>query len=239
MNNNKMRFIENKYSSKLFTGNGWLITFTDLISLMVAFFVMLYAMSTPNDNSFKYQVEGLDKDKKILASDNHGKKASFYGLHRTFSRRAVSISYMEAVLSSKIEENPVFKNAVLTVADDKLIISLPLSEYMEIKGGIAEIKNGKESLFFEIAEMFGNISNKIDVAVYAGGDEKTHDISLSLAYAAKIRNSLKRLGHKNGIGIFTSVNDRIFDQLKLNDVMKEAYLSRVDIIINSDGLIID
>ena len=234
-----MRSVENKYPAKTFSGNGWLITFTDLISLMVAFFVMLYAMSTPNDNSFKYQVEGLDKDRKAVVSDSHGKKASFYGLHRTFSRRAVSINYMEAVLSSKIEENSVFKNIVLTVLEDKLVISLPLTEYLEMSGGIAKIKSGRESLFFEIAEMLGNISNKIDVAVYVRGEEETRNVSLSLAYAAKIRNTLKRSGHKNGIGIFTSIKDHVFDRLNLNDVMKEGYFSRIDIIINSDGLIID
>jgi len=237
--NNKTRFINPAYSPRASVGNGWLITFTDLISLMVAFFVMLYAMSTPNENSFKYQVEGLDKDKTVAAADDNGKRASFYGLHRTFSRRAVSVRYMEAVLSSKIEENPIFKNIVLTTVDDKLFISLPLSEYLESRNGIAEIKHGKESLFFEIAEMLGNINNKIDVAVYAHGNNGSLDISLSLTYAAKVRNALKSSGHKNGIGIFTSVKDRMFDRIQLNDVMKEAYLSRIDIVINSDGLIID
>ncbi len=234
-----MRSIESGYPAKTYAGKGWLITFTDLISLLVAFFVMLYAMSTPNDNSFKYQVEGLDRNKNDTVTESNGKKASFYGLHRTFSRRAVSVRYMEAVLSSKIEENPIFKNVILTIFDDQLFISLPLFEYLEIKGGIAEIKDNKESLFFEIAEMLGNISNKIDVAVYARGDDGKHNISSSLAYAAKIRNALKKSGHKNSIGIFTSVNDRIFERLPLNDVMKEAYLSRIDIIINSDGRIID
>ncbi|OPZ78665.1 MAG: flagellar motor protein MotS [Alphaproteobacteria bacterium ADurb.Bin438] len=212
----------------------WYITFSDLMSLMVAFFVMLYGMSSPKEESFRYLSQSIEQ-KKLEDKNPIGKQASQYGLNRTFSKRGVSLPYLEAVFSSKISENEIFKNVKLTKVVNGLAISLSAEEIFNIKNGIVEIKSEKESLIFEISDMMQNIKNKVKIVGYAKNKDLSENYNLALTFASSLRYMLKEKGYKENMDLLIYGDDTIFERLDVKEVVKDAYVNRVDILIMSDG----
>lgn len=217
--------------------NYWLITFADLISLMVAFFVMLYSMANPKEQDFKFKVEAIES--KSMVVEVKGEQASKFGLHRTFAKRALGLNYLEAVLSSKIEDNEMFKGLLLTSDDEHLIISMPIYSFLETKNGQVIVKKEKERVFFELFDMLSNIKNKISIMAFLGYENNDNDISVALSYAGAVYNQLKANGYKASAEILSSKKNRLFSKLNLKEIMKDVYKNRIDIVIKSDGDIID
>ena len=52
----------------------WLITFVDLISLLLAFFLMLYSMSSVKKNDWATFLASLDKQETLLEKKKEGSK---------------------------------------------------------------------------------------------------------------------------------------------------------------------
>lgn len=103
----------------------WLITFTDVIALMLTFFVMLYAMSVPEEDKW-------EEVSASISSQFNQKYAEPYrpGPQETISidkidlTGALSLPYLKSLLEQAFREREV-TNFAITQISDRLVIALP------------------------------------------------------------------------------------------------------------------
>ncbi len=105
--------------------DAWLVTFSDLLALMLTFFVLVFSMSQIRLDAWESLVEAMtdrlsprEEWREVrLVQEPQAEHAHRVG--------AVELGYLEAVLSEKLRADPLLGDAVLQRLDDRLVLSLP------------------------------------------------------------------------------------------------------------------
>ncbi|MBI4031581.1 MAG: OmpA family protein [Proteobacteria bacterium] len=221
----------------------WLITFTDTIALMLTFFVMLFAMSTPADKEWSEITAALfgQLNKFYGPSFNRG-PVDALNLQRVDFDRALDISYLSALMESVVEDNENLSGARFIEQPGMLIISLPQDLLFE--PGNADISEKGARALYGLGGALSRIKNKVEVWGHADprpfqGQERTYESNweLSLARAANVAGVLNDVGYEKTINIIGNSSGRYQDLSAITDEdMRMDLARRVDIVIyNHDG----
>jgi hypothetical protein len=84
----------------------WLISFTDVVALMLTFFVLLYAMSDPEPEKFDRKL-GITDSARASYSGPKGEAGNDEGrnINRMQFENAENLDYLQAVLSEALEKH--------------------------------------------------------------------------------------------------------------------------------------
>jgi len=223
----------------------WLVTFTDIMGLMLTFFVMLFAMSTPDQKPFAEMTSALQSEfnrfyGKIL---NAGPEDSI-DISRIDYDRALDIKYLEALMGSLVDRNDFLKTTVtLMPQETHLMMSLP--EEMLFDVGKAEIKEGSTKALFALGGAFSRMKNSMELVGHADprpveavkGSPYESNWDLSLARAVAVAAALDKVGYNQPVAVRGASSGRYEDLQGIVDEKQRLDLSRrVDIdIMNHDG----
>jgi len=216
----------------------WLITFTDIMALMLTFFVLLYSMSIPE----------VDKWEELTSSINEGfskfySPEQFAGIQDTISidkidrSEALNLDYLRALIEEKIEENETLNDIVIITGHDKLIISMP--ENLLFEAGQNEVKTEGKRALFALGGLLARIRNRIEVVGHSDPRPITRQNAkfssnweLSLARAASVSSILKQVGYRRGM-ITRGMSSARYDEIpKTVPEEKRLDLSRrVDLVV--------
>jgi chemotaxis protein MotB len=106
------------------TRSNWLVTFADLIALVLAFFVMMYATHRVEQGDWQSMVKSLSRSLNAQAEIQQTPSAA--SNVRLISRpTAMELSYLEALLRGLQRSEPLLSKILLHRLDDRLIIALP------------------------------------------------------------------------------------------------------------------
>ena len=105
--------------------DAWLVTFADLLALMLTFFVLLFSMSQVRLDAWESLVEAMtdrmsprDEWREVrLVRENQVERVDRVG--------AVELGYLEAVLAERLRADVLLSDAVMQRLDDRLVLSLP------------------------------------------------------------------------------------------------------------------
>ena len=216
----------------------WLLTFIDLISLLLAFFIMMFSMSTIKVSAWDVFKGSLDNEKRLEASSFEGYKNSTPLDHRS-TRYGLNLGYLRSLLESSLKKEKALENVVFTYTSNNLIISLPSILIFE-KGGTALSDSGRKALFL-IAETLSNFNNDISLVGHSDptpmsvGAKYKNNWTLSLSRALSVGQALKSAGYRKNLKIL-SFADTKFQRNSLNAPIKFEYqlARRVDIMIHKD-----
>ena len=216
----------------------WLLTFIDLISLLLAFFIMMFSMSTIKVSAWDVFKGSLDNEKRLEASSFEGYKNSTPLDHRS-TRYGLNLGYLRSLLESSLKKEKALENVVFTYNSNNLIISLPSILIFE-KGGTALSDSGRKALFL-IAETLSNFNNDISLVGHSDptpmsvGAKYKNNWTLSLSRALSVGQALKSAGYRKNLKIL-SFADTKFKRNSLTAPIKlEHQLARrVDIMIHKD-----
>src|SRR3970040_2957633 len=81
----------------------WLITFTDLVALMLTFFVMLFAMSNVKLTEWRSIINSLSQTLRPEVTKTVPAPSSAFNIGTIFRKRAIDIDYLASVLGEAIE----------------------------------------------------------------------------------------------------------------------------------------
>ena len=112
----------------------WLVIFTDLVALMLTFFVMLFSMSSVKVDRWKEMIDALSTTFNPASTTTTEAPTAQYNISSVFRRRAINVGYLSAVLQEKIIRDPVLAESSLVLLEDRVIISLP-SRLFFLPGG--------------------------------------------------------------------------------------------------------
>ena len=78
----------------------WLITFTDVMALMLTFFVLLYSMSSPQEEKWEEMSKGLTKKLNVFnAADYKSGKQDVISLDKIDTMNALNVGYIKVLIS--------------------------------------------------------------------------------------------------------------------------------------------
>ncbi len=219
----------------------WLVTFTDVMALMLTFFVLLYAMSQPQEEAWTEITASFNEQfgETYSAKFEEGRQDAIT-IDRVDFAEALDLGYLKTLLSQIIEKDENLENIVLIHQDKRLVISLPQDLLFE--PGQADVRGRGRRALFVLGGALARIKNRIEVLGHADpipinnpdGDYPTN-WELSLARASAVAGVLRNVGYQRPItvrGLSSSRYTELPDSLTEDERLSLS--RRVDIALTRD-----
>ena len=194
--------------------NQWMISFADLLSLVLTFFVLLFSMSVMEQK----QWDVVRRAFSVTPPDDNiiNKTPAFdrFSNPRVEITIAEDLDYLETLLNKAIIDdglNPA--DVTITTLEDRMVISLIGDNAFDV--GASELNKKAQKTLSTLGEVLRNISNRIQVNGYTdktpintseGRYSKTatfvNNWELSLSRALRARDALYRAGYGFAIETF-------------------------------------
>ena len=150
------------------SGDGWLATYSDTITLLLTFFVLLYSMSSVDaqklkqiSNAFNEIMTGKSAD-SILQFDLYDGKVPLVGGESSYEEMidmngTTDSSYEE--IKSFVDSNDL--NSVVEITEDERGIIIQLRDSILFESGKANLKPDSMVVLDKISELIGSMANSI------------------------------------------------------------------------------
>ena len=167
---------------------GWMITFADLMSLLVSFFVLLFATTT---------VERRDWERVVLPISEYltGHRLDGKGAAEVPApgRARLDLNYAAALLDKLVAHQPDLAGTAVRHEEHRLVLRLPAQP-------IAHWTDTEKPPLAGLVRLLTNVENRVSVTAHRGtnpapGAEATHDWIEALAAADTIAATLRHLGY--------------------------------------------
>ena len=218
------------------TGVGWILIFTDMVALLLSFFVMLFSMSAVPVNEWETTIDILEEALN-LTSEEEKDPTEDYNISSVLLERArTNVNYLLPIIEPKIKQDEMIKDSPIILLDDRIVISL--SGDLLFASGKAELTGKARKALFNLGGVLRNIRNTIGVYGYSEDekfdrDKYSSDWELSLARAVSVANELKRAGYMEEILSFGYGGARSFRLANVSKDRRQSLSRRVDIVIMS------
>ena len=217
----------------------WLITFTDLVALMLTFFVLLFAMSSVKIDRWKEMTDALSKTLNPTRTTVSTPPTAQYNISTVFRKRAVNLDYLFAVLESKIENDPTLKTSRLTLLEDRLVISLPGEDLFSY--GNASLSEDAQTALFSLGGVLRHVENQLGVIGHAlpsvAPGSYVSEWELSLARATAVANALTLAGYGEDVVIYGNGASELRIMSGLPADARRRLAQRIDIVLMSSARI--
>ncbi|CCQ74117.1 flagellar motor protein MotB [Magnetospira sp. QH-2] len=212
----------------------WMVTFTDLVSLMLTFFVMLFSMSSVQVDKWEEMIDTLSQTLNPTREVQTIKPTSTYNIRMVLRERAINLDYLMAVLEEKMAEDHLLSSSRLLHLSDRVIVSLPGDLLFGPNSALLSEK-AREALF-ELGGVLRNINNQVMVQGHSDpvppqGGQYASNWELSIGRAVAVANALRRAGYTEEIPAQGFASSRYNLLPDLPDVEKRKLARRVDIVI--------
>ncbi len=182
-------------------GQAWLVTFTDLMALMLAFFVLLFSMSQIEQHKWQGLVEALASDLNTLRKVETFEPALDYQPEQEAVVPGAELDYLTPVIREQISGHPLLAQATIHRAPGRLVISLPAGRLF---GAGAAVPTPQATAFGSaLVSVLRNLNNSVEVEARlegVGAARARHaDWELALARAAAFTGILTRAGYAGRI----------------------------------------
>lgn len=172
----------------------WLISFTDVMALMLTFFVLIFSMSEPIQNAMVEDISVMQESANTQegASDQAGQAMSADWL-RENRAEGLDLTYLQSLLSDMlntlVREEPKLSGIRLIKTDDMLYIRMP-----------DRVLN-REGVVGPLAMMLGRLSNNL--AIWSPVNASRQDYVRALRRAVELQNRLQDAGYDRSILLTT------------------------------------
>ncbi|MCH8000347.1 MAG: hypothetical protein IIA34_01625 [Proteobacteria bacterium] len=179
----------------------WMITFTDLVALMLAFFVLLFAMSQVEQKKWQGLVDSLNTDLNALKSVERVKPALDYHPEDEAVLPGADLDYLASVLRQQIAAHALLARGTIRRLPDRLVVSLPAD--LLFRANATTLAPGARDAGFALGGVLRNLNNRIEVAARVRHSDRAQgrrsDWQLALARAALFTGMLTRAGYRGPI----------------------------------------
>lgn len=212
----------------------WMLTFTDLVSLLLTFFVLLFSMSNVKIDEWDKVIDSLSQTLNPVPQETIKKPTAQLNIGTLFKRRAVNLDYLTSVIEENLSQDPLLRDALLVRLEDRLVIALPGDLLFD--PGQALVNDRAESAMFTLGAMFQNVGNTIGVTGHTdpappGDGPFSSNWELSIARASSVANAIRRGGYDEQI-VALGYADSQYNRLpNLSDDERRKLARRVDIIV--------
>lgn len=150
----------------------WLLTYADMITLLMAFFIMMYSMSVLNLNKFHAAAvsirSGFGGMIRGQGGVRPGSVVTFVGKPSPISKGEMTGGAWQTIkpLVSFIESDPQLRKSTIVGQDQRGIVISVLSDNLLFDPASADVKDKARPLLDSIAEMLDKTTNRVRVEGY-------------------------------------------------------------------------
>jgi len=218
------------------SGSNWMITFADLLSLILTFFVLLYSMSALEDNQ-KWEEITKSLSQKLNPNKDAEEQApaAQISVTRISMPKAANIDYLATIITDKFNDSPELSTMFsVRKLDDRIIISLIGAR--AFTEGEKELTNDGLYALSLIGEIIQTVGNRVDIYGTAPDETGSSSWHLALSRAFAVSRALRNMGYEYKLSQFGRVisNEQDFELTDVPKEKRETFSRRVDIIIRQD-----
>lgn len=213
----------------------WMVTFTDLVSLMLTFFVLLFSMSSVKMDEWDAMIDTMTQTLNPGKLTTVAAATAKFNIGTIFRRQATNLDYLSGVLESGVASDPLLATSRIILLDDRLVIALPGD--LLFPPGQAVMPEDARSALFTLGSLLRNVGNQIGVNGHSDpappAPEKGFQSNweLSLARASAVANALRRSGYTDDIIAYGYADSRYAQLPDLTPAERSKLGRRVDIVI--------
>lgn len=222
----------------------WLVTFTDVMGLMLTFFVMMFSMAEPQGQDYDKMTAALRSELgRSYDERSYTGTTENVDLARVNFGRALDVRYLETLIRSTVEAHDDLKAIQIIPQADSVVLSLP--QALLFDPGQATVKEDGRKILYTLGGSLARVRNHIEIDGHTdnrplegtGQGDFGNNWELSLARAAQVASILENVGYQQAIAIAGHAGARYQDLEAIKDESARAALSRrVDItIMNYSG----
>lgn len=195
----------------------WLVSYADFITLLFAFFVVMYSMSSINEGkyrvlsdtmlaAFKTPPKSIDpiqigeKPKTIIKEDKVLQKIKPIDL---LKKKKDSENKEMAIIADRVRDSlkPLIKKGLVNVNQNKLWVEVELNNSLLFDIGSADLESESRGVIGKLGKLLAPLPNQIDVEGHTDNIPIRNEIyptnwELSAARSASLVRALARLGVK-------------------------------------------
>lgn len=218
-------------------GASWMVTLVDLVSLMLAFFVLRFAMTTVDGPEFEKAAGAITLvlGREVSVVENTAPPVDL-SVSAEHTRRGFSLGYLEPILEAKMAADPVLSQAKIARAGEQLVIALPADLLFSL--GEATLTREARSAVGVLSTALTTLPNRIDVVGYAdpqpmsGSGRYATNWEISLARADAVAERLMQTGFPRRPTVEGRGDSRFSDVAPTLDMDRRYALARrVDVVI--------
>lgn len=211
----------------------WMITFVDLISLMLTFMVMMFATSSIEAETWKKTVDSLAKTLD-WAGLQEPEAAALFSIQRHRPPPALDLDYLAQVLRKAVPDVPAIGEARIERRQDRLVVALP--ERLLFASGSAAVSSEARAALAGLTPMLRGIGNRIAVEGHADpgaiqpGGPYASNWELSLARALAVADIFIATGLGRRITCYGLAESRYDELGDVEESERSVVARRVDLV---------
>ncbi len=180
----------------------WLLTFSDVVALLLTFFVMMYAMNRVDTSRYRNVVDSLSRTLNPQVEPYAPQADAERSSAGLSPRRAADLAYLATLLAEKSREGEALAQVRLTLMEDRLVIALPAD--LLFSTGSAALGDSAYAALYALGGVLGTIGNSISVEGHTDPEPIVNGTygsnrALSLARALAVADALHELGYARDI----------------------------------------
>lgn len=215
----------------------WLVTFTDVMALMLTFFVLLYSMAQPDIEKWSEMTAAINSNfSKRYAAQFEAGSVDAINIDRISRPNALDLRYLASIVQQALDRNENTEDILLIAQQDALVISMPNDLFFE--AGRAEIGTEGQRALFEIGGALAKIRNAIEIVGHAdprplsARSDYSSNWQLSLDRALSVAGVLENVGYNKPVTVRGMSSTRFMDlPEELPETERLDLSRRVDIVI--------
>jgi chemotaxis protein MotB len=218
--------------------HAWLVTFTDLVALMLTFFVMMFAMSSVKTSDWQTLTDSLRERLSTLLDQRVASPTFRLDMPSSDRTPGADLDYISELLRSQLADSQRLNDAVIRRESGRVFVSLPAD--MLFSSGDYELTETSSKAVFELGGVLRNLANRIEVAGHADPRQpKTRYPSnweLSLLRAQSVAAALRQAGYDAPV-VARGYGDSQYGELpgSMNEAQRQSLARRVDIVIGASA----
>lgn len=142
---------------------GWMITFSDLLNLLLVFFVMIVAMSSTNKERLKDAFQNFIFESKGIPEEGATEEKGVAGESGRELRQEILKSLLTIKIPSGEAEIPKDLSGMVEVVIDKRGVVIRLAEKLTFEPGSSTIKPAAKKVIESVAPMIKRLNVPIEV----------------------------------------------------------------------------
>lgn len=186
----------------------WMVTFTDLIGLLLAFFVMMFAMATIEEGEWQRVAGALSNGPSQVAGDAGIRPRVDRNSGETPAVEGRNIDYLAAVLDQRLAADPRLDRVRLLRRPDGIALVLPIEAPSH--DGAPAGRPARE-LLVALSDALRSMPNRIEVEglVRGGGDAAAFaaEWERTMTRALGLARGLEEAGHPEPLDVFVRIAD--------------------------------